>query len=131
MKGLRIILKDIDDDGYISLLREGLPFEVAADLVSRMDITQKELARLLNSSVAELRTSHRDGKLTLAQGNRVARLKCLYADIEDLLGDAASSWLRQSLPGLQGRTPLELLDTEPGLTKVLTLTTQLSYGIYA
>ena len=126
-----MIPEDIDDDSYISLLREGLPFEVAVDLASRMDITQEELARLLNSSVAELRISRRDGKLTLAQGNRVTRLERLYADIEDLLGDAASSWLKQALPGLQGRTPLELLDTEPGLIKVLTLTTQLNYGIYS
>ena len=125
-----MIFSEINDDSYIVALRDGLPFEVATDLAARMDVNLDELARMLNISADELEESQSSGRLTLAQGNRFARIERLYADIEDLLGKDAGAWLRESLPGLQDKTPLELLDTEPGVAKVSTLITQLNYGIY-
>jgi putative toxin-antitoxin system antitoxin component (TIGR02293 family) len=41
----------------------------------------------------------------------------------------AVSWLQREQPGLDGKIPLTLLDTEPGTHAVETLLTQLEYGV--
>ena len=62
--------------------------------------------------------------------NRTARI---YREAVTFFGseDDALTWLRTSLPALQNRTPLNLLETDAGAEKVSVLLQQLTWGIYA
>jgi len=59
---------------------------------------------------------------------RTAKVLRLAAGVFEDLGRAVS-WLQREQPGLGGKIPLTLLDTEPGTLAVETLLTQLEYGV--
>lgn len=95
-------------------------------------ITDKVFAKIIGVSDRTLtRTRRNKAALDPVASDRFYRtakvLRLAAGVFEDL--ERAVSWLQREQPGLDGKIPLTLLDTEPGTHAVETLLTQLEYGV--
>jgi putative toxin-antitoxin system antitoxin component (TIGR02293 family) len=80
--------------------------------------------------------THRKAKkesLTIEESDRVVRLTRIQALAEDVFGDAdkANRWLRESLGILDGKSPLELTQTESGARLIEQLLAKIDWGAAA
>lgn len=66
------------------------------------------------------------------QSSRAWKLAEIVGRATDVLGsqDAAEDWLSKPARALEGRTPIELLATQPGTQLVEDLLEQMDYGVY-
>jgi putative toxin-antitoxin system antitoxin component (TIGR02293 family) len=71
--------------------------------------------------------------LTVDESDRVVRLTRIQATAEDVFGDVqkANRWLREGLPILGGKSPLELARTESGGRLVEQLLAKIDWGAAA
>ncbi len=71
--------------------------------------------------------------LTIEESERVVRLTRIQARAEDVFGDVqkANRWLRESLPILDGKAPLELARTESGARLIEQLLAKIDWGAAA
>ena len=95
-------------------------------------IKDKMFAKIIGVSDRTLtRTRKKKTSLDPVASDRFYRtakvLGLAVAVLEDL--PRAVRWLQREQPGLEGKTPLALLDTEPGTQAVETLLTQLEHGV--
>jgi putative toxin-antitoxin system antitoxin component (TIGR02293 family) len=79
---------------------------------------------------------HRQTKkepLTIEESDRVVRLARVQALAEDVFGDTrnANRWLREDLGVLDGKPPLELVQTESGARLVEQLLAKIDWGAAA
>jgi len=116
------------------LVREGVPVKALLLLAERLDITQAEVAAKIGIPLRTLtRRMSSDARLTAAESDRTVRLAQVYATAVETLGDGerAASWLKTPNRALRGGTPLDQLDTDPGVREVEDLLGRIAYGVYS
>ena len=102
-------------------IREGLPYDELVRVVELLGLSQHEAAALLLVSERTLSRRRREGRLTQAESDRLARLIQLIEEAADAFdGDveAAVTWLTTGKTLLDGETPLTYADTAPGYDTV-------------
>ena len=114
------------------MIRDGIPWDAVADIKKELDLTDGELARILDVSertLSRLRQSNK--KLAASTGDRLYRLVNIYSLARKVFeaGQAARKWLHQPQVGLGGRTPLDFLRTEAGAREVEDLLGRIEYGV--
>lgn len=117
-----------------SEIREGLPYAELERLVETLGLSQQEAAELLLVSERTLSRRRREGRLTQAESDRLARLARLLREAVDAFdGDleAAVAWLTTEKTLLGGETPLQYADTEPGLRAVEDMLGVIQYNMAA
>lgn len=97
-------------------------------VVDRMGLDQADLEDVLGISVRTIqRRRKQDKDLTMIESDRLWRLLHIWRKSQAVFGsdETARTWLKASHGLLRGETPLERLDTEPGLREVEDLLTTL------
>ena len=120
------------DEQLINAVRNGLPFESFTVLRDALELTTNDLSQLLGIPRRTLTKRQKEGGFTVSESNAVSRVARIYQETVTFFDDEdhALTWLKTSLPALQDRTPLSLLDTDPGADAVSVLLRQLAWGIY-
>ncbi|SOD99675.1 antitoxin Xre/MbcA/ParS toxin-binding domain-containing protein [Caenispirillum bisanense] len=118
--------------GVAEAVRRGLPHD-AVDRLERDGFTAAELDRLVLPARTYRHRRQRDEALTPAESERALRVAMIAALAEDTFGTAekAHRWLRRPLARFDGRTPLDMLDTEIGGRAVEDLLHAIGHGLLA
>jgi len=112
----------------IERVRNGLGMDELDAVVDALDLDQTALQDVLGISVRTLQRRRKQGDpLTAAASDRLWRLLHIWRRSRTAFAsdDAARTWLKTPHGLLGGETPLERLDTEPGLREVEDLLTTL------
>lgn len=102
-------------------IRRGVSVERLQRLADRLELTQETLTRVLGISERTLQRRKDAGRLSPRESDRVERLLrvwrlALHAFDND--EEEARNWLTTSKRKLDGESPVEHLDTEPGARAV-------------
>src|ERR1700709_1096471 len=103
------------------LVREGVPVKALLLLAERLDLRQAEIAEKIGIPLRTLtRRMSSDARLTPTESDRTVRLAQVYATAVETLGDGqkATAWLKTPNRVLRGGSPLDQLDTDPGVREV-------------
>ncbi|NBC18886.1 MAG: DUF2384 domain-containing protein [Bacteroidetes bacterium] len=104
-----------------SEVREGLPYEHLDMMAETLGLDPAALSHVLKVSPRTLQRRRKEGQLRPAESDRLWRLMHIYdqaLDAFDRREEEARLWLTTPKRTLQGETPVEHLDTEPGLRLV-------------
>ncbi|WP_232541143.1 type II RES/Xre toxin-antitoxin system antitoxin [Spirosoma endbachense] len=113
--------------------RQGLSGTETGRVAELLGVTDKEMARLLNQSVA---TFHRQVKilqLDAATSERLLLLTRLATYGSTVFQDKGkfTRWLRRPLRLLSDRSPLDLLDSSTGVQLVEDILGRIEYGVFS
>jgi putative toxin-antitoxin system antitoxin component (TIGR02293 family) len=114
-------------------VEEGLAFTAVEALQREMDLTTKEMAKLLDIKFRTFLRRKQTGRLQPAESDRVLRTSRLFARAKDLFeGDqaAARGWLMNPQHALGGAVPLAIAKTEVGAREVEKLIGRLEHGVF-
>jgi putative toxin-antitoxin system antitoxin component (TIGR02293 family) len=116
------------------LVRRGMPASVLSALAGHLKVSIGAI-QMLAGIPAATAARKRSTKQLLQPilSDRLFRIASVYALAKEVLesGDAAAEWLSESNRALNGRTPLELLDTEIGTREVELILQRLEHGVYS
>ena len=110
----------------IERVRSGLGMAVLDAVFDALALEQSAVEDVLGISVRTLQRRRKQGSdLTPAESDRLWRLLYIWKRSRTAFAsdDAARTWLKTPHGLLDGETPLERLDTEPGLREVEDLLT--------
>lgn len=127
-------LRSYDTPSLLKRLVEGLSFAAFRRLQRNMDLSQQELAELVDMSTRTLARRREKGRLESDESDRLVRLARVFAlTIELFEGDveAARSWLQRPQIALGGATPFQMLKTGVGTREVEALIGRLEHGVYS
>ncbi len=114
------------------IIRDGIPWDSVSDVKKALNLTNEELARILDVSqrtLSRLRQSKK--RLSASASDRLYRLIHIFSFTKEVFEDdkAARDWLHQPQVGLGGRIPLDFIRTEAGLREVVYLLVRIEYGV--
>ncbi len=111
-------------------IREGFRPRVVEEVLHAAGVSLRELASTLDLSPRSLQRRRREGRLARHESDRLYRLARIVALAKSCIGDAqvAGRWLKRPNAALGGKTPIELLDTEPGARAVENVLGRIAYG---
>lgn len=114
-------------------IRDGLPTRFAQRLMQTLDISKKEMLKLLAISSATFDRRMKGDKFISAESDRLYRVANLAIRAEEVLGstDKAKRWIHKANRALSGDSPLSRLDTEIGYQQSLDLLSRIEYGVYS
>jgi putative toxin-antitoxin system antitoxin component (TIGR02293 family) len=117
----------------ITQLKSGLEMAAFDRLSRRLDILPSELADLTHIARRTFARRKQEGRLQLAESERVYRLNRLLDRAVEVLGseNAARAWLKSPARSLSGITPLDYSDTEIGAREVEDLLGRLEHGVFS
>jgi putative toxin-antitoxin system antitoxin component (TIGR02293 family) len=108
---------DWDDATANARIRQGLPIALVVRLQELLGLTDEQTARLIGRSRSTYsRHRKQETELGVSEAERAvryARLLALAAETFDRLDDAAA-WMQEPNRALDGETPLEVAETDPG-----------------
>lgn len=116
------------------LVREGVPVKALLLLAERLDLSQSEIAEKIGIPLRTLtRRMASNARLTATESDRTVRLAQVYATAVETLGDGekAAAWLKTPNRALRGGSPLDQLDTDPGVREVEDVLGRIAYGVYS
>ena len=103
-------------------IRQGVSFDRLETLARRLHLSQESLTQVLGVSERTLQRRNEQGHLSATESDRFERLLRVYRHalraFDDNLDDVRD-WLTSPKSTLDGETPIEHLDTEPGTQAVL------------
>lgn len=111
-------------------LRRGLSYGELRDAIGPLGLSQDVVTRVLGVSERTLQRRRKSGKLSPSESDRVWRIKRIHSlalSAFDGNEDEAREWLTTPKRTLGGETPIEHLDTEPGLRLVEQMLTGIIY----
>lgn len=114
------------------IIREGFPWESVSYVKENLNLTDVELARILDVSertLSRLRQTRK--RLTTAASDRLYRLIHIFTFAGEVFEDnnAAKQWLHHPQIGLGGRIPIDFIRTEAGAREVEDLLGRIEYGV--
>lgn len=115
--------------------RQGLVGTEAERVAGMLGVSDKEMARLLNQSVATFHRQTKAGasRLDAATSERLlllARLATYGADVFQDQGKF-TRWLRRPLRLLADQTPLDLIDSGTGIQLIEDILGRIEYGVFS
>lgn len=132
--GERVLKRDVRTDfDLLDAIEGGLPLATVDSVLKGGIIEPDELYDLV---IARRTLAHRKEKrqsLTPEQSDRLARVVRVVARAEEAIGDAekAGRWLRSANRALQGKRPLDLLDSDVGARMVERVLGGIEHGLVA
>lgn len=97
-------------------------------LAQTVGVSRRTLYRRIQQAATDTQK-----RLTPAESDRLYRLARIVARAAEVFGDEreAQRWLNEPQRTLQGHTPLEAIETEPGVQQVDLLLGRIEHGIFA
>ncbi len=119
-----------DDSDLQQAIRDGFPQGVVAGLIHSANLNLKEIAATLDLTTRALQRRPPEGRLARSESDLIYRLARIVVLANEYLGDEqlAHRWLRAPNAALGGRSPLDLVDTEPGTRMVENVLGRIAYG---
>lgn len=113
--------------------RQGLVGSEADRIARLLGVSDKEMAPLLNQSVATFHRQAKTGRLDAATSERLLLLGQLanYGATVFQDQDKFTRWLRRPLRLLGDRAPLELMDSPTGVQLVEDILGRIDYGVFS
>lgn len=133
--GSRVIGRKLKSDGdFVSVVREGLPFQTVASVTKWLALSEDQVGswvRISKRTAARRKSKHE--RLKAIESERLLRLVRLAAAATDVLGDRARAirWLRRPNRSLGGEVPVNLLDTDIGFQNVMDVLRRVEYGVFS
>ncbi|KAB7725494.1 DUF2384 domain-containing protein [Rudanella paleaurantiibacter] len=117
----------------IDRARQGLVGTEPGRVAGLLQITDKEMARLLNQSVATFHRQTKLQRLDPATSERLLLLTRLALYGATVFQDQGkfTRWLRRPLRLLADRSPLDLLDSTTGIQLVEDILGRIEYGVFS
>jgi putative toxin-antitoxin system antitoxin component (TIGR02293 family) len=116
----------------IEQIRRGIAWSHVDSLQSDYALKDESMVAILGISPRSL-TRRRKGKmhLDLVASDRFYRAKRIFLLAGRIFNSRglAMRWLQRPQPGLGGKVPLEMLDTEPGCDEVRKLLSRIEHGV--
>jgi putative toxin-antitoxin system antitoxin component (TIGR02293 family) len=112
-------------------VKKGIPYTEVRKLTTRTGLPMKHLAKVAGIPKSTL-AAKKGARLSATQGEKIVRVERIYAIAFDVFEDeeVAKKWLQTENPYLDGQTPLDLLENEPGANAVEHLLGQIDQGVY-
>jgi len=132
--GKRVLERDVQTDfDLVDAIEEGLPIAAAEAVIRAGTLSASEIHDLV---IPRRTLAHRKDKgqrLTAEQSDRLTRVVRVAARAEEAIGDAdkAARWLRKPNRALQGKRPLELLESDLGARLVEQVLGRIEHGLVA
>jgi putative toxin-antitoxin system antitoxin component (TIGR02293 family) len=123
-----------DVPSVIRLLNGGLPVACFNALSRASGLKEGDLARLARIPARTMARRKKEGVFPLEEGERVLRLMRIVERAMELFegnADEAAGWLKSANPLLEGKSPLEYADTEPGAQLVQQVIGRLEHGVFS
>ena len=116
----------------IDEIRSGIAWKRVERFQKEYGLKDESMAPILgisNRTLTRLRTEQEP--LDAVTSDRFYRAEQIFKLATHIFEDKALTmrWLQRSQPGLAGKVPLEMLDTEPGCRDVRKLLTQIEHGV--
>ncbi len=113
--------------------RQGLVGTEAGRVASLLGVSDKEMAPLLNQSVATFHRQAKAGRLDAATSERLLLLGQLANYGTTVFQDQGkfTRWLRRPLRLLGDRAPLDLLDSPTGVQLIEDILGRIEYGVFS
>ena len=114
------------------IIRKGFPWESVSYVKKKLNLTDGELARILDVSERTLsRLRQTKKRLTIAASDRLYRLIHIFSLAGEVFENhnSAREWLHQPQVGLGGRIPIDFIRTEAGAREVEDLLGRIEYGV--
>jgi putative toxin-antitoxin system antitoxin component (TIGR02293 family) len=112
-------------------VREGLSTDLIDGLSQRYNLPKGVMLEAAGIPRSSAHRYQQSGRLNKEQSNRLYRVMYLLNRAEDLFDskELAASWLTNASVFLQGSSPIQYLDTEPGFRAVEHLLGRLEDGL--
>ena len=120
-------------DQVDDLVRKGFPATVVKTVAQLFDVPNRDIEMLVGVPATTLaRHVSKSAPLKARDSDRIYRITKTYALGESVLGDRNRTrlWFMQPNRSLNGKCPFELLDTESGTDRVVTVLMKIEHGIY-
>ncbi len=116
----------------IAAVREGLPFDVFANLQDVLELPAATLAELLGIPLRTLNRRKHEGQFKPEESDALLRVARVVSRTLYVFKDRPTAilWLKTPEFACDDVTPLSLLDTEVGAQEVLRLLGQLAHGVF-
>jgi putative toxin-antitoxin system antitoxin component (TIGR02293 family) len=113
-------------------VKEGLDFAWFDHLAALYDASGTAFARIVGIDTRTLSRRRREGKLTARESSSLYNLAVLYEHALEVLGDSeiVRLWFNTAAPAFAGLTPLELIDSAPGIKEVDNLLVRIEQGVF-
>lgn len=114
-------------------VRAGLPFAALEAVVTRFEIPQHALLRVLHMPARTFARRKKERRLRPDESDRLLRLARVAARAEEVLGsrENAAGWLREPIIALGGASPLDSMDTDLGALEVEYTLGRIEHGVYS
>ncbi len=117
--------------GLIDLIRNGFSIRLIEEVVRATGLSLKDLTDYGVIAARTLTHSRQSGRFSAIQSDRLARFFRIFNMTSETFGnsDKAKHWLNRNTRALNGRKPVELLDTEEGARLIEDLLHRISHGL--
>jgi len=131
-RGFRaLVATDTPTAARIEAIRGGVGARVVDEMVEYLDVPKTVIFGVLHTPESTAHRLIRDNRiLDSAASERVMRVADIIRTAEETFGGraAATQWLKRRNLALGGRTPLSMLDTEPGAGEVRRILASINHG---
>jgi putative toxin-antitoxin system antitoxin component (TIGR02293 family) len=116
----------------IETVREGLSTEVLKTVAANLEMSDRQLARVLKIPDRTLDRRLKHGVLSPEESDRLARVAKILQRAHEVFGNAekARGWMNTRLAAFEGETPLQRADTSLGASQVEDVLGRIDYGVY-
>lgn len=116
------------------IVRQGLSIASFKRVAQRYQLSDAMLSKTIGTSVRSIVRLQKEHKpLNATWSDRLYRIARIAAQAEDVFEhpQTATNWLKRPNRSLDGRSPIELLDTDIGTEQVAELLDRIEYGVYS
>jgi putative toxin-antitoxin system antitoxin component (TIGR02293 family) len=132
--GTRVLKREVRSDlDLAEAIHQGLSYEALAHVLASEDLEPMEAYALVGSRRTLLRKKTAGTNLSPTESDRLARVVRIIARAEEALGerDKAHRWLRKPNRALEGRRPLDLLESDAGARMVERILGRIEHGVHS
>jgi putative toxin-antitoxin system antitoxin component (TIGR02293 family) len=114
-------------------VRSGLPYSALESVREKLGLRVTEAAAAIHLPQRTVARRRRERRLQADESDRLVRLARVGVQAAAVLGGEAkaAAWLRRPNRALEGRAPLELLDSDLGARQVEDLLGRIEHGIFS
>jgi putative toxin-antitoxin system antitoxin component (TIGR02293 family) len=131
--GKKLLKSEVRSDlDFVRLVQEGLPTAVLEGLVARGELTAQEVEKFIIPRRTLAHRKRRRQPLSREESDKLARVARIFAVANETFQnrDKAAAWMRRPNRVLDGRTPVDLLDTDSGARMVEQTLERVAHGVF-
>jgi putative toxin-antitoxin system antitoxin component (TIGR02293 family) len=118
---------------YIEQVREGISKKRVMSLAEKMGLSIHELSTILNLSERTIQRYEINHKLETSSSEKAMQLEYLYQRGIEVLDNESNlkDWLHTKVLALDGKKPIDFLDTIAGFQLVLYVLGRIEHGVFS